>query len=188
MKTRPGSRPGPRPPAHDWAPIVFLVGFMGAGKTSVGRALSRRLGWSFEDLDERVQAREGRSVTQIFSESGEGAFRLAENAALRELLSGLEGTPRVVALGGGAYVQPENAALLAEADAPTIFLDGTAEDLFRRCQEEAVERPLRRDLDEFRRLYEVRRPHYVRAALTVDTSGKDIEAVAAEVAAMLGFQ
>jgi len=66
---------------------VILVGFMGAGKTSVGRALGGRLGWRFQDLDERVQAREGRSVADIFRESGETEFRRAEHAALRELLA-----------------------------------------------------------------------------------------------------
>ncbi len=65
---------------------VFLVGFMGAGKTSVGRSLSRRLGWDFEDLDDRIQARAGRSIAEIFRDLGETEFRRLENAALRELL------------------------------------------------------------------------------------------------------
>ena len=80
---------------------------MGAGKTSVGKALSQDLGWPFEDLDDRLESREGRTVEQIFRESGEQAFRRAETAALRELLDELGPAPKIVALGGGAFVQRE---------------------------------------------------------------------------------
>ena len=67
---------------------VFLVGFMGAGKSSVGRALGQRLNWIFEDLDDRIQAREGRTVAEIFRDSGESEFRRAEHAALRACARG----------------------------------------------------------------------------------------------------
>jgi shikimate kinase len=190
MKNKPGSASGTESTfASSAAPrAVCLVGFMGAGKSSVGRALSRQLGWPFEDLDERVQAREKRTIEQIFRESGEAEFRRAEHIALRELLSESDSQPRVLALGGGAFVQPENATLLAQAGAATIFLDAPVEELFRRCQEEAaVERPLRRDREQFRELYAARRPHYMAAARRVDTGGKDIETIAAEVARALGL-
>src|SRR5947207_10093500 len=103
--------------------LVFLVGFMGAGKTSVGQALSRSLGWSFEDLDDRVVAREHRSIEEIFRDSGEGAFRHAELKALRELLAQARSQPCVVALGGGAYAEPGIAAVLEESGYMVIFLD-----------------------------------------------------------------
>lgn len=164
------------------------MGFMGAGKTSVGNALARRLGWRFEDLDDRVQAREGRTIEQIFRESGEAAFRQAEHAGLRALLTELDASPRVVALGGGAFVQPEIAALLEQAQLPTVFLDAGVEELFARCRQQQVARPLRRDLEQFRELYQARRPHYLKARVRIDTSGKDIEAVAAEVVKALGFR
>jgi shikimate kinase len=164
---------------------VFLVGFMGAGKSSVGRALSFRLGWTFEDLDERIQAREGRSIEQIFQQSGEPEFRRVEHAALRELLAELSSSPRVVALGGGTFVQAHNAALLKEVGVPSIFLDAPVEELFRRCAAEKSERPRRRDAEEFRRLYDARKPHYMQASWRIETSGKDIEAVAAEIAGIL---
>ncbi len=167
---------------------VFLVGFMGAGKSTVGRALARQMDWPFEDLDERVQAREKRSIEQIFWESGEAEFRRAEHEALRELLADLDSSPRVVALGGGAFVQAQNAALLAEAAVPVVFLDAPVEELFRRCQQEPVERPLRRDLEQFRQLYLGRRPHYLAASLRIETGGKDVEIVAAEVAEILGLR
>ena len=167
-------------------PSVFLVGFMGAGKSSVGLALSRKLGWPFEDLDERIQVQEGRSIEQIFEQSGEAAFRQIEHAALRSLLQELGASPRVVAVGGGAFA-PNNAALLEGAGFPAIFLDAPVEELFRRCQEQQVERPLRRDLDEFRRLYASRRPCYLKAAVRIETAGKNIESVATEAIQSLGL-
>src|ERR1700685_3288188 len=105
MRTKPGSRPPSGRLARNRAGelrTIVLVGFMGAGKTSVGRALSRRLGLSFEDLDDRIQVREGKTIGQIFQESGEAEFRKAEPAALRELLAEPGSPSRVVALGGGA--------------------------------------------------------------------------------------
>jgi shikimate kinase len=145
------------------------------------------LGWGFEDLDDRIQARERRSIGQIFRESGETGFRRAEADALRELLGELVSSPRVVGLGGGAFVQPENAALLTRTQAPIVFLDASVDELFRRCQQERVERPLRQDRDRFRQLYEARRPHYMAGTVRVETTGKSVEAVAAEVARHLGI-
>ncbi|MGO9647927.1 Shikimate kinase [Candidatus Sulfotelmatobacter sp. SbA7] len=175
-------------PQADSHKVVFLVGFMGAGKTSVGRSLSRRLGWDFEDLDDRIQARARRPITEIFRDLGESEFRRLENAALRELLSEPGVGPRIVALGGGAFAQPENAALLERAGAPVIFLDGPAEELFRRCQQEQRERPLLRDAKQFHQLYEQRRASYLKAACRIDTAGKDVDGVAAEVACRIGLE
>ncbi len=103
-------------------------------------------------------------------------------------LSELSAGPRIVALGGGAFAQPENAALLEQAGAHVIFLDGPAEELFRRCQQEQRERPLLRDAKQFRQLYEQRRASYLKAACRIDTSGKDVDAVAAEVACRIGLE
>jgi shikimate kinase len=167
---------------------VVLVGFMGAGKSSVGAALSRRLGWPFEDLDERIQAREQRSIEQIFRQSGEAAFRQLEHKALRSLVGELGASAKVVALGGGAFAQADNAALLEEAGLSTIFLDAPAEELFRRCQQQQVERPLRGDAKEFHRLCEDRRPCYLKAGLRIETVGKNVEEVAAEAITRLGLR
>ena len=167
---------------------VFLVGFMGAGKTSVGRSLGRRLGWSFEDLDDRVQASAGRSIVEIFRDSGEAEFRRLENAALQAVLRELSSGPRVVALGGGAFAQPENVALLENEGVAVVFLDGQVEELFHRCQQEHRERPLLRDAKQFRELYEQRRPSYLKVACQVDTTGKDVDQVVAEVACRIGLQ
>ena len=186
-----GSRPAVDPPSRGHARevrTVFLVGFMGAGKTAVGRALSRRLALPFEDLDDRIQRREGKSVEQIFRESGEAEFRKAEAAALRELLGELGSSVRVVALGGGAFVQPGNAALIEKAQVHSVFLDAPVEELLRRCSGEVAVRPLRQSAEQFRELYEKRRRSYMKAALRIDTNGKDVDTVAAEVACSLGLE
>lgn len=191
MKTKPGSRAAPNLEAGKrlaGSQTVFLVGFMGAGKTSVGRALSRRLGLSFEDLDDRIQKRQGKTIEQIFAESGEAEFRRLETAALRELLGELGRSPCVVALGGGAFVQPDNAALIEEARVHSVFLDAPVEELLRRCEQEQKERPLRQNPKQFRELYAQRRQSYMRAALHIETGGKDVDTVAAEVACSLGLE
>jgi shikimate kinase len=196
LRDRPQSmstRPGRPPQAKTSAPVsrvrvVFLVGFMGAGKSSVGLALSRRLGWAFEDLDERIQAREQRTIAQIFQQSGETVFRQLEHQVLRSLVRELDAGPGgVVALGGGAFVQARNAALLEQDGFSIIFLDAPAEELFRRCQRDGLERPLQRELQEFRALYEARRDGYMRASLRIETSGKDVETVAQEAIRSLGL-
>lgn len=154
---------------------------MGAGKSSVGRALARRLQWVFEDLDERIEAREGRTIEEIFRQSGESAFRRIEHAALHELLSASEFSGRVVALGGGAYAQARTAALVKKSRGTVVFLDAPVEELYRRCNGQNLERPLLSDLRQFRQLYRARKSSYSRAARYVGTGGKDIETVAAEV-------
>jgi len=167
---------------------IFLVGFMGAGKTSVGLALSRRLGWPFEDLDDRIEEKAGRSIEEIFRLLGENAFRDMEHAALRNVCGGLSQGAKVVALGGGAFVQPRSLALIVELTAHTVFLDAPLEELLRRCQQQAKTRPLCRDAAQFRQLYEARRPSYLAAACRIETQNKDIESVAKEVACSLGME
>jgi shikimate kinase len=172
---------------------VFLVGFMGAGKTSVGRALGQRLNWIFEDLDDRIQAREGRTVAEIFRDSGESEFRRAERAALQHVLRELGGgSARIVALGGGAFVQKENAALLKASRVPTVFLDAPVEELWQRCCTQAsvagTERPLLRGMEQFRKLYEIRRTGYSKASFKIQTGSRPVETIAAEIAETLGLK
>ncbi|MGE5052697.1 MAG: shikimate kinase [Acidobacteriota bacterium] len=171
---------------------VFLVGFMGAGKSSVGAALGRRLNWIFEDLDDRIERRERRTVAQIFRESGEPAFRRAERSALHDVLEGIHNQARVVALGGGAFVQSGNAELLKSSGVPIIFLDAPVEELWERCcrqaNEAAAERPLLRSLEQFRELHEQRRANYSEASLTIETGGRTVDEIADEIAAKLGLK
>src|SRR5205823_12787324 len=96
--------------AEVWA--IFLVGFMGAGKTTVGKALAERLGWRFIDLDDAIEAHEGRKIAEIFRASGENEFRRAEAEALCSRIEQLDSrNPTVMALGGGAYGQEPNRRL-----------------------------------------------------------------------------
>ena len=165
---------------------VFLIGFMGAGKTSVGQALAQLLGWRFLDLDDRVEQRLGRSVAEIFRDLGEAAFRHAESAALEDLLEELRSSlPTVAALGGGAFVQDENARRLRATSWPLVFLDASVEELRRRCAVAHSARPLFQEENRFRQLYEERRMRYMAVELRVDTEGKSIAQVAAEVIARL---
>src|SRR5437762_14042864 len=94
---------------------IALVGFMGAGKTSVGRELAERLAIDFIDLDDLVVGRAGKSVTEIFGQDGEAAFRKLEAQALQTLLAASRDRPFVLALGGGAFVQKPNADRLRKA-------------------------------------------------------------------------
>ena len=170
---------------------VFLVGFMGAGKTSVGRSLGEQLNCEFEDLDDRIERREGRRVAEIFRDSGEPAFRRAEQSALREVLEELRGgVARIVALGGGAFAQKDNAALLLAAGVSTVFLDAPLEHLWRRCSQQSngtgVERPLLKSRQQFGELYQARHRSYLKAGLKVPTENRTVEAVAAEIAQALG--
>jgi shikimate kinase len=135
-----------------------------------------------------VQARERRTIAEIFQSSGETEFRRAEHDALAELLKEVESGPRVIAVGGGAFAQPENTSLLEASVATTVFLDASADELWRRCGNDPTERPLRRDEQVFRQLYESRRQRYLRARLHVDTAGKEVSHIATEIAKSLGLK
>ena len=111
---------------------MLLTGFMGAGKTSVGRSLAKRLGWAFTDLDACIEEREGRSLAAIFSNSGEAGFRRAESHALRSILMRCKRPPRrVVALGGGTLTRPGNVRQVARSQAPLVFLQAPLATLLR---------------------------------------------------------
>lgn len=169
---------------------VILVGFMGAGKTSVGRALGKLLNWEFEDLDDRIEQRAGRRIAEIFRDSGEQEFRRREHEALKNLLLELpQGRQRIVALGGGAFVQENNAMLLKSSAVPAVFLDGPVDDLWQRCSQQAAdagtERPLLASREQFRRLYKERRKSYARALHRIPTENRTVDAIAREIAKKL---
>jgi shikimate kinase len=161
---------------------IFLVGYMGAGKTTVGRLVADRMRWNFVDLDDRITAKTGQSLPEIFAGVGEIGFRRLECEALAELLGELaDGDPTVVALGGGTYIDPANAALLEEFGGPVVFLNADASELWARTQHSNGSRPLRTDEPEFRRRLEERLPHYSRATHCIETGGKRVSEVAAEI-------
>ncbi len=160
---------------------VYLVGFMGAGKTAVGRALAQRLGWPFEDLDEAVVARAGRSIESIFAEEGEGRFRELEWHALAA--TGLR-TPLVVATGGGLFLAARHREWIREMGV-SVWLDCPLERIRERVGR-GTGRPLwARPPLELRALFERRRAAYALADLHVDAGQGEPEAVAARVAERL---
>jgi shikimate kinase len=173
---------------------VALIGFMGAGKTTVGHALAKRLHWNFFDLDDVIEQREQQSVAQIFASSGEAAFRRMETMALRTLLQDRStGSDLILALGGGAFIQPENRAVLGEARAITVLLDAPLEELRRRCTSERKVRPLAQQQDRFQEdrfaeLFAARRMDYALAQFTVQTLDKTVDHIAGEIEQLLGHQ
>src|SRR5690348_16837440 len=97
-------------------PGIYLVGFMGSGKTTVGRHLADRLGWSFFDTDAEIEKAEKTTIAEIFDHRGEPEFRRIETEVLREHVRWIErGRPAVLALGGGAFAQEDNRVLLSDS-------------------------------------------------------------------------
>ena len=163
-------------------PAIFLAGFMGCGKTTVGRLLADELGWDFIDLDRVIEAAENVPVHQIFSTRGEAEFRRIETETIRRWTHKIErGNATIIALGGGAIIHPGNFELF-ENHGISIWLDCPFEVLLRRLQNEPDIRPLARDPEKFRSLYEERRPGYGRAHYRIDAACEPAEAVAAILA------
>jgi len=143
-------------------PGIYLVGFMAAGKSTVGRLLADELGWHFSDLDEEIEAAEGVSIAEIFDTRGEQEFRKIEQEAVKRRVSEIErGKPMVIALGGGAFAQEANQVLLSGSGVP-IWLDCSLERVRDRLNGSS-DRPLARNPEKFEQLYEERRAAYAKA-------------------------
>ena len=159
---------------------VYLVGFMAAGKTSVARALGRRLDWRVVDIDEVVEKRERLSVSEIFARHGEPYFRMAERAALTEQI----GVPHlVVATGGGTFAEPQNRAMI-NADGLSIWLDIPLDRALARVPADG-RRPLAADREAFERLYHARRAAYQQAHIRVDAGRQGIDALVEQLMDLL---
>lgn len=164
--------------------MVCLTGFMGSGKSTVGRLLAARLAWHFVDLDSDIERHTGLPIAQIFEQQGEPVFRDIEHECLTRVLGwASERDARVVlALGGGTFAQPRNAALIHDVDSPqragiaVVWLDCAIESLLQRCVLMG-DRPLFRDEASFRRLYEERLPYYRQADYRIESSGESIRVV-----------
>ena len=167
---------------------LFLVGFMGSGKTTVGRLLAQRMAWKFVDLDALIEEAEGKTIAEIFARAGEPAFRRREQELVRRIVEEIpQASGRVVALGGGTFCQPANLELLQRAQAVTIFLECPVEQLLMRCAL-LSNRPLFRDEASFRRLYEERLPYYRQATYTVQSGPAEPGEVVQQILSLPIFQ
>jgi shikimate kinase len=162
------------PPIHPKLParLVALTGFMGCGKTTVGRLLARQLGWRPVDLDHRIVETSGLSVPEIFAQLGEAKFRELERSELEQALgeAGVQGRPTVLSLGGGTITRADNLVLLRQSGGVILWLHCHVDDLFHRCAQ-ITNRPLFRDEASFHALYAQRLPFYEAADYRVDSSG-----------------
>ena len=156
-------------------PVIFLVGFMGSGKTSIGRELAPLLDVGFVDLDEFITLHDGRTVSAIFAEEGEPAFREHERAALLELEPALA-TGAVVATGGGTFADPALRAWMLERGV-AVWLDATLDAIERRVARDGT-RPLFGDRAVLEALHTQRRKAYSEAPMRFDTSATDPAAAA----------
>lgn len=151
--------------------LVCLAGFMGCGKTTVGQLLARQMGWHFADLDALIEERAGLAISAIFERLGEPAFRELETKVLERTLGEAVARERstVIALGGGTVAQPQNMALLRNTGGVLVWLHCPIEELLARCAT-IQNRPLFRDEQSFRKLYEQRLPYYEQTDFRVDSS------------------
>jgi shikimate kinase len=165
--------------------LVCLTGFMGSGKSTVGRLLAAQLAWHFSDLDSEIERHTGLPISQIFEQKGEAVFRDIEHECLARILgTASERDARLVlALGGGTFAQARNTALIRDFSSPprgsgaaVIWLDCPIEDLLQRCVLMG-DRPLFRDEASFRKLYEERLPYYRQADYRVESGGEPMRVV-----------
>ena len=144
---------------------LYLVGFMGAGKSTVARAMGRATGWRVEDIDERIEARERKSVAAIFSQHGEAHFRQLEREALTALLPERH---TIVATGGGTFIETDNRALML-ADGEVAWLDLPLASVIERVPADG-RRPLAADRAQLELLYTRRQLAYAHAHVRIDAT------------------
>lgn len=150
--------------------LICLTGFMGSGKSTVGRLLARQVGWRFVDLDELIESRARLDIPAIFDRLGEAVFRDLEREAFFHVIG--ESTerelPTILALGGGTFAQPGCVERLRDLAVPVVWLQCSTSRLLERCATMA-NRPLFRDEASFLQLYEQRVPFYQRADYCVES-------------------
>ena len=164
-------------------PGLYLVGFMAAGKTTVGSVLADELGWCFIDIDTEIEAQEQARIAEIFRSRGEAHFRELEAQAIRRRVARIEaGDPCVMALGGGAFVQSRNWELI-QNNGVTVWLDCELETVRRRL-DGGLTRPLAQDSRALAKLFQDRRPLYARADFRVDVDTDDVREIVRRIRAL----
>lgn len=153
--------------------LIYLLGFMGSGKSTVGPLLAQAVSWPFIDLDTTIEAGQGVSIREIFDRDGEPFFRQIEHAALTEAS---KTEPAVIALGGGTWVQKANIDFIRSTGGATVWLDCQLEELMQRCAG-IGNRPLFSSSESFARLYLERAPYYQLADFRVATTASAPEEV-----------
>ena len=151
---------------------IYLVGFMACGKSSVARALAARLGWQAQDIDDLIEARERRSIAEIFAREGEPYFRSVEREMLRLILPLRHA---VVATGGGTFADPDNRAAIVR-DGLAVWIDVPLPELVTRLPTDG-RRPLAADRAQLERLYASRVEGYRGANVRIDAAGRPITEV-----------
>ncbi|WP_370621829.1 shikimate kinase [Bacillus sp. JCM 19034] len=153
--------------------MIYLIGFMGSGKTTVGAALREQIAANVVDTDQWIEKREGRTVKEIFAEKGEAYFRNLETEALKEI----KDNHLIVTTGGGIVSRKENRDLMKDSG-KVIYLECQIEELLRRLKDDAS-RPLLQDQDQEKivELFYSRKVFYEEADLTIDTTKKGIEEI-----------
>jgi shikimate kinase len=160
---------------------LYLVGFMGAGKSTVAAALGRRIGWRTEDIDTRIEARERRSVAAIFAKEGEPYFRDVERQVVRDLLPERN---VIVAAGGGTFAEAENRAAML-SDGAVAWLDLPLDQVVKRVPADG-RRPLAADLVQLEQLYLRRRLSYAQAHTRIDAS-KPVDEIVERLLEWIGY-
>jgi shikimate kinase len=156
-------------------PGIYLVGFMGSGKTTIGRMYAEEIGWRFADLDDDIEAEQGTTISDLFERHGEAAFRKIESEALQKRVQSIRrGIPTVLALGGGAFTVEENIDLATE-NGTSVWLDAELAIVKKRVAM-ADHRPLARDQARFERLYRERKRFYRRAEYHIRITDDDSRA------------
>jgi shikimate kinase len=164
-------------------PGIYLVGFMGCGKSTVGRHIAKHMGWRYADLDEDIEGREQMSIPEIFDQKGEVEFRRIEAEMLNRRVHEIaKGVPWVVALGGGCFAQENNYELIVNHGV-SIWLDCPLEMVKARISH-STHRPLARDPEAFERLYHERRSFYERADFRIEIGEGGSPAAAENILAL----
>lgn len=152
---------------------IFLIGFMGAGKSTIGRALAKELSFEFIDIDSFIEESTKMTIPEIFKKAGEEWFREQETFAVSCLS---EGNNRIIATGGGVVERPENIDLMKK-NGTVVYLKATADRLWTRVGKDK-NRPLATDLASFRKRFDARKPKYEAASdITIDTNDKSVERI-----------